>query len=211
MTQITYTSKVLPLFTASLFTATIGAFIGMQYFNTIANSGLMILLYIVEFVLLIAAMIAKRSKNVGGLLLFAFVFVSGLVISPVISLYVANDGAAIVFQALLITSIVFAALSYYAYVSGKNFSRLGGFLFTALIGLIIASLVNIFLQNGIVFLVVDVISIVVFSGFILYDTGRILNSMDDADVYSAVLSLYLDFLNLFLDILEFLGIFRRRD
>jgi FtsH-binding integral membrane protein len=211
MTKLTYTNRVLPLFSLSLVVATVGVFIGYNYIGFISQPLVFIVLVITEFVILFASFIARRAKNVSGVLVFAFAFVSGLVISPLISTYIYSGSGSLVFQAFLLTTVVFGALSYYAYVSGENFSRLGGFLFVSLIGIILASLVNIFLRNTIVFLVVDILSIIIFSGYVLYDTGKILNEYDDNDVYTAVLSLYIDFLNLFINILELLGFLERKN
>ena len=211
MTQYSFTSRVIPLFGLSLFVAAIAAFIGTYFIGYIASPAVILTLSIVEFVLLFASIFARRQRQAGGMLLFAFVFVSGLLISPVISIYVANGAGILIAEALGLTALVFGALSFYAYTTKQNFNRLGGFLFASLIGIIIASIVSIFIQNSMLLLIINIASILIFSGYVLYDMGRILNEFRDDEIYPAVLSLYIDFLNLFLNILELLGYSRRRD
>ena len=210
MTKLTYTQKVLPLFTLSLFIASIGAFIGIIYIGIIAQPVVMAVLFILEFVLLFASLAAKRKRDVGGMLLFGFVFVSGLVISPLISYYLLGGEGYLIAEALFLTAAVFGGLSIYAYISGNSFSRLGGFLFVGLIGIILASLANIFVQSTGLSLIVNIGAILIFSGYVLYDMGRILNQYSDNEIYPAVLSLFIDFLNLFVNILELLGVIERR-
>jgi modulator of FtsH protease len=97
-------------------------------------------------------------------------------------------------------------------VSGKSFSFLGSFLFTGLIIVVILSLVQIFWHPAFLQVIVAGMGALVFSGLILFDTARILSSSEEEMTpVMAVVSLYLDVLNLFLSLLRILEIFRGRD
>lgn len=114
----------------------------------------------------------------------------------------------------LITAITFGSLSLFGYSTKINMGAMGNFLFIALIGLILAMVVSIFMHSTVMNLVVSAIGILIFAGFTAYDTQRLKEAYDPsigADQLSMVsnmmaLSLYLDFLNMFQFILQFVGV-----
>jgi FtsH-binding integral membrane protein len=136
------------------------------------------------------------------LALFAFTGVSGLTLGPVMLVYQADA----IQQALVLTVLIFGALTLYVMVSKRDFSFLGGFLITGLIVVIVGSLLNAFLfQSPAAEFMIAAGGVVLFSGFILFDTSNILRHYDVQDYTSATLALYLDVLNLFLFLLRLLG------
>lgn len=118
----------------------------------------------------------------------------------------------------LITAAAFGALSLVGYTTKKDLSGLGSFLIMGVVGLIIAMIVNMFLQSGMMFLIINALGVLIFAGLIAADTQRLKltyyelggnqAAMSVATSYGA-LSLYLDFINLFRFLLYFLGV--RRD
>ena len=120
---------------------------------------------------------------------------------------------AVIFQSFLITAGMFAAMSLYGYTTGRSLASWGSFLFMGLIGVILASIVNLFLQSGAVAWGVSVLSVVIFVGLTAYDTQKLKYMYDGADTeerqqtkaISGALSLYLDFINLFQLVLYFMN------
>lgn len=138
--------------------------------------------------------------------LAAATFVSGLVISPVIYAVAGMQGPGVIYSALTLTACVFGGLTLYTWISRKDFSYMGASLMIGLFLIIGVGIVNMFVQSSTLSLASAIVSVVLFSGFILYDTSRILRQPHLVPPTLAALSLYLDFLNLFMAILRIFGI-----
>ena len=130
-----------------------------------------------------------------------------------LSLLLFRYTGASVARAFFVTAASFGALSLYGYTTKKDLSAFGKFLFMGLIGLILASLVNMFFPSGTMTFIISVAGVLIFSGLIAYDTQRIKEQYADAwgsDTAEKVaifgaLSLYLDFVNLFQFLMSFMG------
>jgi uncharacterized protein len=130
-----------------------------------------------------------------------------------LSLLLFRYTGASVARAFFVTAASFGALSLYGYTTKKDLSAFGKFLFMGLIGLILASLVNMFFPSGTMTFIISVAGVLIFSGLIAYDTQRIKEQYADAwgsDTAEKVaifgaLSLYLDFVNLFQFLMMFMG------
>lgn len=192
-----FLKKVYGLLTVSLLVAVVGANIG-----TSLNPGLMLPLFIAQLVMIFVAMGVRRKPYWNLAALFGFTGLSGLTLGPVMLVY----DAAVIQEALVLTLIIFTSLTAYVFVSKKDFSFLSGFLITGLVIVIIGSLLNAFIfQSPMGEFVISAGGVLLFSGFILYDTSNILRNYDVRDYTSATLSLYLDVLNLFLFLLRLLS------
>ncbi|TCV81290.1 Bax inhibitor-1/YccA family protein [Sulfurirhabdus autotrophica] len=147
---------------------------------------------------------ANRNTGVGIALLLALTFFMGLMLGPILqaALHLRN-GAQLVGMAAGGTGIIFFSLAGFATISKKDFSFLGNFLFVGLILLIIASLANMFFQVPAAALAISAISILIFSGYILYDVSRIING-GETNYIMATLALYLDIYNIFVNLLSLL-------
>jgi uncharacterized protein len=153
----------------------------------------------------------RVSGAVAALMFLGYAFLNGLTFSVIFLVYQLGSIA----TAFFITSAMFGALSVYATVTKKDLTGWGTFLFMGLVGMIIASVVNLFLQSDLVSWVVSCVGVLVFSGLTAYDTQK-LRSMHATSGYASAgslavtgaLVLYLDFINLFLSLLRLLG--RRR-
>ncbi|MEM5777726.1 MAG: Bax inhibitor-1/YccA family protein [Candidatus Aenigmatarchaeota archaeon] len=206
MKKETFNKKVLPMFVLTLFIATIG--VGVGFF---IPPILYIPIIIAEIAILFATFILKKKSGFPKWLLFIFVFLTGITTTPIIVWAAWEGGTIVIFQALGITTIVFGGLAGYVYFTNKDFRSIGTFLMFALIGFIIASLVNLFLKQPVINLIISVGVLIVFLGFVLYDMSTILRNYPDEYVTDAVLALYLDFLNIFIRILELIVISKRED
>lgn len=148
---------------------------------------------------------AMKDSVIGLLCYFGFVSLMGYITGPTITHYMElPNGSTIVMQALGATTITTVGLSLYAFMSGRSFNQLGGFLFVGLLAVIIAGLVNIFIGSSMLDAVIAGVSAFVFCGYILFDTGRILNGEIDSPIEGAI-SMFLNVLNLFLSLLRIFG------
>ena len=147
---------------------------------------------------------AKSSK--GLIAVFVFAGLMGGALGPIISMYLLAyaNGSAIVAQALGGPALIFLSLSGYALTSGKNFNFLGGFIFTGMMVVIVAMIANIFLQIPAFSLAISSAVILLMSGFILFDTSRIVNG-GERNYIMATISLYLSIFNIFIHLLNLLG------
>ena len=192
------------LFAGSLLAGATGAYIGLGFAATISSWfwGLVIL----EFALLFAAFKLKEKPVVNIVVLFAFTFVSGLVLAPLlVNILNMPNGGSIVAQSFVMTSVAFGGISMFALTTKRDFSSMGKMLFISLIVLIVASVINIFTQSTMFQLAISSVGAILFSAFILYDTQQIVRGAYATPIEAAI-SLYLDFLNLFISLLQIFGI-----
>ena len=168
-------------------------------------------LIIAEFGLVMALSAAanRLSMATAGGLFLLYSALNGATLSVVLLAYTGSSVA----TAFVTTAGTFGAMSVYATVTRRDLSSWGTFLFMGLIGVVIASLVNLFLQSGLMSFVISCVSVVVFTGLTAYDTQK-LRALARSGGGSAAMSvngalaLYLDFVNLFLALLRLFG--RRR-
>jgi len=162
------------------------------------------------FVLVLSFGIHKISTFTAQTLFWAFAGVMGLSLSSIFIVYTGESIARVFF----ITAATFGTMSLYGYTTKRDLSGLGSFLFMGLIGLLIAMIVNIFLQSSMMSFAISVIGVGIFVGLTAYDTQLIKNlylgSREDEETVGKLaimgaLRLYLDFINLFLMLLRLLG------
>ena len=203
--RLVFIKKVYSLLAMSMGTAAIGAYLGSGPLLLLVAPNMM-LFFILQIALIFFASFAARKPGLNMVALFSFTTVSGLTLGPL--LY--QVGPSIAAEAFALTAITFAGLSMYVVYSKKDFSFMSGFLMTGLIVLVVGGLLNMFfIQSGMMHFVMSGASVLLFSGFILYDTSNILRYYGTGEYVSATLALYLDVLNLFIALLSILGIMGR--
>ncbi len=154
----------------------------------------------------------KMSAAALQLYFYGFAALMGLSLSSIFLVYTGFSIA----QTFLITSIAFAGLSLYGYTTKRDISGWGAFLIMGVIGLIVASIVNIFLQSPAIMFAISALGVLIFAGLTAYDTQKIktdyiqhAQAMDSEwlgkSAILGALNLYLDFINLFLYLLQFFG------
>jgi len=147
---------------------------------------------------------ANSSAGIG--VLFAITGLLGLGLGSILTLYMAlPKGPEIIATAFAGTGLIFLGLSGYALTSKKDFSFMGGFLFAGIMVVFIAAIANIFLAMPALSLAVSGGIILVMSGFILFDTSRIING-GETNYIMATYGLYLNMFNIFISLLQILGI-----
>jgi len=158
------------------------------------------------------ALINRMSAAAAQLFFYAFAAAMGLSIAWIFKAYTDMSIA----QTFLVTSIAFASLSLYGYSTKRDLSAMGAFLIMGLVGLIVVSIVNIFLGSGMLAFAISVIGLLIFAGLTAFDTQNIKNSylehaqaMDQEwlgkSAIMGALNLYLNFINMFMFLLRFMG------
>lgn len=171
------------------------------------------LMYLVMFaplglVMLMSFRINHMSMASAQGLFWLYSAVNGLSLSAIFLIYTHNSIA----ETFFITSATFGAMSLWGYTTKSSLDGMGNFLIMGLFGIIIAGLVNFFLQSNGLHFVISVLGVLIFTGLTAYDTQKIKEAFDYADVGArgkvalmGALTLYLDFINLFLMLLRFVG------
>lgn len=214
MDQKVFKKKVMPLFSLSIVISAIGAFIGLLFPEFFASDIVFIVLAIAGLVMLLLIYFTKMFRNLP--MLYLFNLVEGLTMTRIL-LSAIEVNPILIPEALIITSVVFISLSAYAYFSKKDFTFLGGILFILLIVGIVAALgifaasyfttIDLFLAN----IAISAFFTLLFSAWVLYDMSSILRHYSNDDYIPAVVSLYIDFINLFVNILSLLIGFNRNE
>ncbi len=184
----------------------IGAFLGLQMnFGFMAQHPFM---FAIGFFVVMFAMFqliaANQNSSVGVWLLLAMTFVFGLLLGPIlqVALHLRN-GAEIVGLAAAGTGVTFLSLAAIASSPARDFSGLGKFLFVGLILVLLASLANAFFHFDPAHLMISGVSVLIFSGYILYDVNQIVRG-GQTNYVMATLAIYLDIYNLFVNLLSIL-------
>lgn len=184
--------------------------------NAFFSSSAMWIMAIASFamVFILSGALHKLSMTTASLLFALYSVLMGAWIAPVLLIYTAES----VTQVFLITAGTFGGMAVYGHITSRDLSKMGSILMMALIGVIIASLVNIFMHSSGMSLIISYISVVIFCGLTMYDVQKFKNiiynySQADDQIRKiallGALNLYMDFLNLFLYLLRILG--SRRD
>jgi len=162
------------------------------------------------FILAMSFGINRMKTSTIQLLFWAVTIVFGVSLSNILLTFTGTSVARVFF----ITAGLFGAMSLYGYTTKRDLTKLGSFLFMGLIGIIIASVVNMFIGSTMMQLVISVIGVLVFTGLTAYDTQKIKNTYDAVShsgelmtktAVMGALNLYLDFLNLFIMLMHLLG------
>ncbi len=195
--------KVYNLFFVSiLVTVGVGAFCAQP---TVAPAmlGMLPALLIGGFLIGIIMAFARWTTGLNVLLFYLYSAIQGAILGPVLTLL--NQAApGVPTQAAVLTAVVFGGLSLYAIQSGKDFSFLGGLLFAGIIGLVVAGIVMWFVHSSLLHTLYAFLGVLIFSGYILYDTSQIMKRLGPEEAIAGAISLYLDLLNLFWFILQLL-------
>ncbi|HUO97770.1 MAG TPA: Bax inhibitor-1/YccA family protein [Rhizomicrobium sp.] len=171
--------------------------------------GWVVLLAPFALVLLLSFRLDRMSLGTAQAVFWVYAGLTGVSLAPIFLIY---TGAAIA-QTFFVTAATFGAMSLWGYTTKRDLTGFGSFLFMGLIGIVIAWLVNFFLQSSMMSWIISMVGVLVFTGLTAYDTQWIKNSYsvnDDGSIAGrkaifGALKLYLDFLNLFLMLLRLFG------
>jgi FtsH-binding integral membrane protein len=177
----------------------------MQFFFTGAMKWIVIFAPLVMILGVTFAM-EKMSKSALTIFLHSFAALMGLSFATIFVVY--NLGSIV--SAFMSAAVLFGVMSGYGYFTKKNLDGIGQFMFIGLIAIIIASVINIFIGSTVMQMVISAIAVIVFLGLTAYDTQKIreivsVGSDTGKEEVMGALSLYLDFINLFLSLLQLFG------
>ena len=200
------------LFKLSVITSPEGVITGLTSFgNTLYNSSLMwvIMLAPLGVVFYMSFGIRKMSASKAQATFWVFAALMGASLSSIFLVYTGES----ITRVFFITAGTFGAMSIYGYTTKRDLTKLGSFLMMGLIGIIIASIVNIFMKSTMMYFVISILGVLIFVGLTAYDTQKIKNmylASDSAEVLGkkavmGALTLYLDFINLFIMLLRLFG------
>jgi len=152
---------------------------------------------------------ANSTAGIG--IVFLITGMLGFGLGPILSMYASlPNGGNIITLSLGGTGVIFMGLSAYALATRKDFSFLGGFLMVGFLLVLLAALANIFLQIPAMSLMISAVVIMIMSGFILYDTSRIIHG-GETNYVLATIGLYMTVFNIFISLLQILGIMGNDD
>ncbi len=206
---ISFVKETYKLFAASMMAGAVGAYVGVPMAASIA--AWFIPLFILEIGLLIGLHFVKHKPGINLAVMFAFVFMTGLMLAPLLSHTLGmNGGGTIVGNAFAMTAVVFGAMSFYAIKTKKDFTSYTKPLMIALFVIIGFSILNMFLGNPMLQVMISGVVVLLFSVLVIYDTQNIMKGVYETPIDGAI-ALYLDFLNIFTALLQLFGIFGNDD
>ena len=199
-------------FKLSVVTSTSGEIIGLTSFgSTIYTSGLkwVIMLAPLGVVFYMSFNIAKMTSAKAQSTFWVFAALMGASLSSIFLMYTGES----ITRVFFITAGTFGAMSIYGYTTKRDLTKLGSFLMMGLFGIIIASIVNIFMKSSMMYFVISILGVLIFVGLTAYDTQKIKNMYLVSDsgelmgkkAVMGALTLYLDFINLFIMLLRLFG------
>jgi FtsH-binding integral membrane protein len=198
-------SKVMGLLAVSFLSAAVGTFVGF-FVLPVDSFGTYFMIVIAGFIVLIALQFMIQKPGINLFLLYLFTFLEGMSLAPIVSAY-ASMNSNILGQAFLITAIVALGLSFYAWTTKRDFTRIGDYLFVGLILLLVVSIIGLFFHSSLVVLAISFFGVAIFSGYVLYYVQRARTMADTMpNAIGLTVSLFLTLLNLFLYILQILAI-----
>ncbi|RDU70452.1 Bax inhibitor-1/YccA family protein [Helicobacter brantae] len=200
---VSFVKTTYKFFAGSLLLGTLGAILGFMFFETVVTYRWAF--FIAEIGAFLGLMFSRGKTGLNLLMLFAFTTLSGITLVPLLGFVISRAGVGAVAQALGMTTIIFGVMSLYAIKTKKDLANMGKMLFIALIVVIVCSIINIFLNSSPFQIVIAGGSAILFSLFIAYDTQKIIKGMYESPIDAAI-DLYLDFLNIFISILQIIGL-----
>ena len=184
----------------------------MQFFFTGFTKWVVIFAPLVAVFFVTPFIAASPPKSLAVLALAGFSALMGLSMATIFAVYTLGS----IFNAFMGAAVLFGVMSVYGYFTKKDLSGMGQMLFIALIAIIIASVINIFIGSTVFQMVISAIAIVIFLGLTAYDTQQIREQIMEGGENTGVevlgaLSLYLDFINLFINLLSIFGVVKKDD
>ena len=206
---VSFVKETYKLFAASMMAGAVGAYVGVPLAYTI--QAYFWPLFALEIGLLIGLQFVKHKQGINLMVMFGFVFMTGLMLAPLLARTLGmSGGGTVIGNAFAMTSVVFGAMSFYAIKTTKDFTSYGKPLMIALFVIIGFSILNIFLGNPMIMVALSGAVVVLFSILVIYDTQNIMAGAYETPIDGAI-ALYLDFLNIFTALLQLFGIFGNDD
>jgi FtsH-binding integral membrane protein len=194
------------LLALSLLPTVLGASVGVAYPLPFLSGGLGLVLFLAGAFGFMWAIERNKNSAAGVALLLGFTFFMGLMMAPLLTRVLGlSNGASLIMMAFGGTASIMAVMATIATVSKRDFTGMGQWLFMGVIVLILASLANFFFALPALSLAISSVAVLIFSALILVDVQRVLNG-GETNYITAALSIYLDLYNIFVSLLNILGL-----
>ena len=195
------------LLALSMVPTVLGAWIGVTTGITMAlGAGMSAVVFLAGAFGFMFAIEKTKDSSTGVYVLLAFTFFMGLMLARMLSMILGfKNGSSLIMTAFGGTAVVFLGMATLASVIKRDLSGMGKFLFVGALILLVAGIVNIFMQSSAMMMTLSVLAIVIFSGFMLFDIKRVIDG-GETNYISATLSIYLSIYNVFQSLLAILGI-----
>jgi len=206
---ISFVKETYKLFAASMMAGAAGAYVGVPMAGTI--QAMFLPLMLLEIGLLIGLHFIKHKQGINLMVMFGFVFMTGLMLAPLLARTLGMSGGGVIIgNAFAMTSVVFGAMSFYAIKTTKDFTSYSKPLMIALLVIVGFSILNMFLGNPMLHIIISGAVVILFSILVIFDTQNIMQGAYETPIDGAI-ALYLDFLNIFTALLQLFGIFGNDD
>ena len=195
------------LLALSMVPTVLGAWVGVASGITAAmGNGMSTILFLAGAFGFMYAIEKTKESSTGVYVLLAFTFFMGLMLARMLAMILGfKNGSSLIMTAFGGTAMVFFGMATLATVIKRDLSSMGKFLFIGALILLVAGVVNIFMQSTALMMTLSVLAIVIFSGFMLFDIKRVIDG-GETNYISATLAIYLDIYNVFQSLLAILGI-----
>ncbi len=195
------------LLALSMVPTVLGAWVGVTTGITMAlGAGMSAVVFLAGAFGFMFAIEKTKDSSTGVYVLLAFTFFMGLMLARMLSMILGfKNGSSLIMTAFGGTALVFLGMATLASVIKRDLTNMGKFLFVGALILMVAGIVNIFLQSSAMMMTLSVLAIVIFSGFMLFDIKRVIDG-GETNYVSATLAIYLDVYNVFQSLLAILGI-----
>ena len=195
------------LLALSMVPTVLGAWVGVSTGITAAmGGGLSVIVFLAGAFGFMFAIEKTKDSSTGVLVLLAFTFFMGLMLSRLLATILGfRNGSSLIMTAFGGTAVIFLGMATLATVIKRDLSGMGKFLFVGALILLVAGIVNIFMQSTALMMTLSVLAIVIFSGFMLFDIKRVIDG-GETNYITATLSVYLSVYNVFQSLLMILGV-----
>lgn len=193
------------LLALSMIPTVLGAVVGVQLRPALLSSPLGLLLCLAIAYGFIFAINKTKDSGLGVAVLLGFTFFMGLLLTPILARTLGySNGGMLIMTAFGGTAAIMAVMASVATVSKRDFSGIGQWAFAGVIVLILASVANIFLQLPMLYIVISVMAVVIFSAYLLFQVQQVVNG-GETNYITATLGIYLSLYNIFSNLLALLG------
>ena len=179
----------------------------MAFFFTGFMQWVTLFLPLVAIFFITPALAAEPPRTVAAAMLYGFAGLMGLSMGAIVHVYTTGS----LLMCFVSSAVLFGSMSLYGYFTKRSLESLGQFLFVGLIAIIIASIINIFIGSSVMTMVISAIAIIIFLGLTAYDTQQIREMVSEQGAHDCqevigALTLYLDFVNIFVNLLQLIGV-----
>lgn len=210
--QATFFGKVMFFFALAILSSALGSFVGFHYLlQYITGYPFAIwIIFILELVLIFTSSSWSRKRPLGYYMFCLFTFLTGVTLAPLLATVIVSYGPGLIIKALLATGLMFTGTAIAGWTTKRELSGISGTLFMVLIGMIITSIIGIFVPWGSTFeMIFSGLGVILFSIYTMYDFQRLKRFPEDRYIDAAI-HLYLDIFNLFIFILRLILSLSRR-